>query len=85
MKNEFFIANPRPYCQCLIKVKDYNFTDNWRARSKQETDLKTPTDFDYPLEKPSKTFRILMVGESPNGFRGHTRTHRSFRSGGGPA
>lgn len=46
----------------VISVKDYDFDKTWGARS--VTQLGVLTDFDYPDSKPSKTFRILVVGNS---------------------
>ncbi len=39
----------------IISVKDYDFNDTWTTEAQ---------DFNYPSEKPQKTFRILMVGAS---------------------
>src|SRR6202034_3858977 len=44
-------------------VKDYNFDSHWFARD-SEGENRDLTDFDYPLQKPPQTFRILIVGNS---------------------
>jgi hypothetical protein len=51
----FFISSS----QCVLSVTDYDFEDRWGS-------IYIP-DFDYPVQKPPRTFRILAVGSSRNG------------------
>jgi len=54
---KLLIAYPGYGFQNIISVKDYDFDSTWYS-----TD--SPLDFRYPVKKPPKTFRILMLGDS---------------------
>jgi sugar lactone lactonase YvrE len=60
---KLIIANPNPWNQAIISVKDYEFDKYWGARSNSDV-LGSLADFNYPSQKPPKTFRILIVGNS---------------------
>jgi len=62
-QKRFFISRSNSNCNSILSVKDYNFGDSWLARS-QGNSMSGLTDFEYPFAKPSKTFRILIVGNS---------------------
>lgn len=47
----------------IVSVKDYDFEKWWMAFQDNASHL---TDFDYPAQKPERTFRILMIGTSRN-------------------
>lgn len=61
--DRFFIAQPRTRLNCVISVKDDHFAERWYARDPPGVNREL-TDFDYPAQKPAKTFRILVVGTS---------------------
>ncbi len=62
-KDRFFIAQPRAHLNCVISVKDDHYAEHWSARDPAGVNREL-TDFDYPTQKPPKTFRILIVGTS---------------------
>ena len=47
----------------ILSVKDYDFEKWWSAFKNNNSNL---TDFDYPAQKPPRTFRILTIGTSRN-------------------
>jgi hypothetical protein len=60
-QKKFFIS-PRCFGNNLIvSVKDYDFGARWTDRDAGD---QASTDFEYPANKPPKTFRILIVGAS---------------------
>jgi hypothetical protein len=61
-QRKFFISQNNPNYNFILSVKDYNFGAHWADRDPEgESGL---TDFEYPDNKPAKTFRILIVGAS---------------------
>jgi hypothetical protein len=56
---KFFVTHGNP----ILSVKDYDFKEGWAARQKSEYSGSL-TDFNYPVKKPPKTFRILITGNS---------------------
>jgi hypothetical protein len=60
---KFYVSGQNVYDQKILSFKDYHFDEKWFARIKQDVG-GVLTDFDYPAEKPKKTFRILVVGSS---------------------
>jgi len=56
---KFYIATEHS----IVSVKDYDFEKGWSALKDNDQHL---TDFDYPAQKPSRTFRILTIGASRN-------------------
>jgi hypothetical protein len=55
----FFVSSG--YLQSIVSLKDYSFDGLIRGLTKNQEGLR---DFEYPLAKPPKTFRILVVGNS---------------------
>jgi hypothetical protein len=55
----FFLTSPS--LNSVLCVKDYRFEQLTQVDSLSETGL---TDFEYPLQKPERTFRILLLGDS---------------------
>jgi hypothetical protein len=62
-EGRIFIAMPHSRGHCVISIDDRHFGQYWSAREAKGGDREL-TDFDYPEAKPSKTFRILVVGNS---------------------
>jgi hypothetical protein len=60
---KFYVAGQNAYVQNIMSFKDYHFDEKWFARAKADQ-MDALSDFDYPVEKPKKTFRILVVGSS---------------------
>ena len=60
---KLFVSPSHPGLNSIISVKDYHFDSHWSARDKKN-EYRELTDFDYPVQKPVKTFRILIVGNS---------------------
>jgi hypothetical protein len=60
-RGRFYVSNPQ--WQCLFSFRDL-FPGNFIATEPNDPFPTGLTDWDYPAEKPSRTFRILMVGDS---------------------
>lgn len=56
---KFYIATGHS----IVSVKDYDF-EKWGSALKDNN--QHLTDFDYPAQKPARTFRILTIGASRN-------------------
>jgi hypothetical protein len=60
-RQRFYISSPQ--WQCLLSFRCI-FPDNFISAEPNYPFPTGLTDWDYPAEKPSRTFRILMVGDS---------------------
>jgi hypothetical protein len=57
---QLFVSSPLSFIHTIVAVKDYDFGTYWTARSRSPG----VPDFNYPHVKSSKTFRILVLGDS---------------------
>jgi hypothetical protein len=62
-ERKLYISHPNLTVQSIVSVKDYDFDQWWTGHSSVDGN-RVPTDFNYPVAKPPKTFRILITGES---------------------
>jgi hypothetical protein len=62
-QKKFFISRNNLNYNFILSVKDYNFGAHWAERD-LDGNYRELTDFEYPVKKPAKTFRILIVGNS---------------------
>jgi len=58
-ERKLFIA--LPWLHTVVSFQDY---DQERLRETNASNSQNITDFEYPLKKPEKTFRMLLVGDS---------------------